>query len=183
MDYTKCTTGCFSSNLGLEYLDCGDDEHHKFIRLLHSETMSLVHQHIANSQLFAVMAAWSNPCVFWRCAARSHWNLHQYVLLSPVCKVIERSVLLKYFWNVHVYYCNYLYLVLLYHFSLLSTIENIFVVYHPVGILTTDQLQGQEFPNIFHYLHYPGKVWVSAALVTVATRWQYSVRCSTWMEL
>lgn len=57
LHYTKCTAGYFSTNLGLEYLGCGDDQCHKFACLMHSEIICLVQRHIADYQRIIVMAA------------------------------------------------------------------------------------------------------------------------------
>lgn len=48
---------CFHTDLSLEYLGRGDGKCHKFTRLLHSETICLVHWHATDCQCFRVMAA------------------------------------------------------------------------------------------------------------------------------
>lgn len=40
--HAEGSTGCFSTNLGLEYLGCGDDQCHKFPCLMQGEIIRLV---------------------------------------------------------------------------------------------------------------------------------------------
>lgn len=85
---------CFHTDLSLEYLGRGDGECHKFARLLHSETICLVHPHVAECQCFRVSAASSSQAhVPFENVQHSvlfngggHYDLKQNaILLSIVC--------------------------------------------------------------------------------------------------
>lgn len=86
---------CSTTDLSLEYLGRGDGESHKSARLLHTETICLVHWHTADCQCFRVMAASfgqthvpfenvQHSVLFYRVG---HYNLRQNVLLSPIVYV------------------------------------------------------------------------------------------------
>lgn len=83
---------CFGADLSLEYLRCGDGERHNVARLLHSETICLVHQHAADRQCFRVVAASFGQThlpfedvehgVFLH--GGGHYNVEQNALLSSI---------------------------------------------------------------------------------------------------